>query len=182
MWSLCPATLLSHFVCVICVVHPDSLFLNAMIYRKTAPIWAANPPHEFILHTMEGEEHVYQGHVICWRSDVDKWPQPKQSLVQSYDPTDNTRTIQISELPEPLLFRQWTPKPTSFIAVRDPRPGEASIRLADGNVLHIDSTLDLIARRVDADGVALAGHAEYVIKRSVVAEAYTAVAMNARRE
>ncbi|KAJ3345833.1 hypothetical protein HDU83_003683 [Entophlyctis luteolus] len=139
------------------------------MFRRIAPVWVATPTKSFDMLTLEGVGSVVADRdFVCWRSEVDVWPQPRISLLQAYDPVEEFREIKITDLPDPLLFQKYKPKANVLIKVRAPRSNEESLTLQTGDVQRIDPELDCVAQRVDGNGIALGG--EYVLKRSILAE------------
>ena len=52
--------------------------------RKTRPIWVAMVEHDQIVRTLEGEETVQAGHVLCRGEAGDIWPQTAEQLAKRY--------------------------------------------------------------------------------------------------
>ncbi|KAJ3204992.1 hypothetical protein HDU82_005475 [Entophlyctis luteolus] len=145
-----------------------------MLHRRIGSVWAAAPAAPFDLMTPEGVSHVvFDRDVVCWRSDADRWPQPLQSLLQTYLPTGTRRLIKLPELTDPLEFERYDTKPDVFIMVRVPLPAEHTLTLANGEIQKIDHELDCIAQRVNWAGDSLGS--EYILKKSVLAEMYARV-------
>ncbi|KAJ3095162.1 hypothetical protein HK100_005903 [Physocladia obscura] len=144
------------------------------IYSRTGTVWIATPSESFELQSTEGVQKVVAGRdVVSWRSEFDKWPQTKESLAQSYYPTNIKKFITLKEHPEPLEFVQYKPKPNQFISVRDPKENETTVVLPTGDILNVDPAVDVIAHKVAADGSAIGN--EYVMKVVALHENYAAV-------
>lgn len=55
---------------------------------KTRPIWARRIEHDQTVTTLEGEETVQEGHMLCRGEAGDLWPQTAAQLAKRYTPTD----------------------------------------------------------------------------------------------
>lgn len=55
---------------------------------KTRPIWAKAVDEDQVVLTLEGEETVKAGQVLCRGEAGDVWPQTAENLAKRYAPTD----------------------------------------------------------------------------------------------
>jgi hypothetical protein len=56
--------------------------------KKTRPIWARRIEKDQTVKTLEGEETVQAGHMLCRGEAGDIWPQTVEQLVKRYTATD----------------------------------------------------------------------------------------------
>ena len=55
--------------------------------KKTRPIWAKVVEQPQVVQTLEGEETVQPGHVLCRGEAGELWPQTAEQLARRYSPT-----------------------------------------------------------------------------------------------
>jgi hypothetical protein len=56
--------------------------------KKTRPIWARTIEQDQKVTTLEGEETVKAGHILCRGEAGDIWPQTAEQLAKRYKPTE----------------------------------------------------------------------------------------------